>query len=492
LLDGTLEEVQARSAGIYQHSIWFGAKMEADDRARNDPSAMSEPFGDDLRVAIEDLLAALPAFARQFPSALAMEDENRAFFVGVEQVTAARAVAFKARQAELLTPEDHADLDAGFEAAQAGHDPVAAKGGRVGVRSARNLAVAAFVAQTLAASALLTTANAFGFTETVRNFAIAAQVEIVEVFAAEGPDIRRSVALNMAKLLQPGPLPAAPKEQKLRTLVVSPQEGEGDYTRIQDAIADAPEGSRIVIKPGVYNESLRLSKQLELIGDGPVDQIVITTTKGAALYCTAPMAQIRGLTFSREVSGYETRGFGVWVGAGAAEFEDCILTSRAGSCVSITGKDARPTFRRCKLNDSSDSGAFILNGAKSTMEDCEVVNSAGPGFLITGAKTAPVLRRCVVRDGSDDGYRFNGQASGLLDGCLATGNAHAGILVMDSAAPIVRDCVISKNGRAAVWINDADCSAVFENNDLRGNAKGSWRIAPGAEANITRRDNLED
>jgi hypothetical protein len=63
---------------------------------------------------------------------------------------------------------------------------------------------------------------------------------------------------------------------------------------------------------------------------------------------------------------------------------------------------------------------------------------------------------------------------------------------MDSAAPIVRDCVISKNGRAAVWINDADCSAVFENNDLRGNAKRSWHIAPGAEANITRRDNLED
>jgi hypothetical protein len=492
LLDGTLEEVQARSAGIYQLSIWFGAKMEADDRARNDPSAMSEPFGDDLRVAMEYLLAVLPAFVRQFPIALAIEDENRAFSVGAKQVVAARAVAFKARQAELLTAEDHADLDAGFEAAQAGHDPVAAKGGRVGVRSVRNLAIVSLVVGALGGDLVTGVANGFAFKASVTEFVVAARAQIGETFAVGPPDIRRSVALNMAKLLQPGPLPAAPKEQKLRTLVVSPQEGEGDYTRIQDAIDDAPEGSRIVIKPGVYNESLRLSKQLELIGDGPADQIVITTRESDVLYCTAPTARIRGLTFQGEVEGDEALHFGVWVTVGAAEFEDCIITSLAGPSVAISGKDTRPTFRRCKLNDCGATGALISNGAKSTMEDCEVVNSAGPGFLITGAKTAPVLRRCVVRDGSDDGYRFADQASGLLVGCLATGNEHAGIVVMDGAALIVKDCVISKNGRAAVWINDADCSAVFENNDLRGNAKGSWRIAPGAEANITRRDNLED
>jgi parallel beta-helix repeat protein len=219
---------------------------------------------------------------------------------------------------------------------------------------------------------------------------------------------------------------------------------------------------------------------------------VITTITGVTLHCIAPLAWIRGLTFSREASGDETGGFGVWVTAGAAEFEDCVITSLAGACVTISGEDARPTFRRCKLNDCRATGVVILNGAKSTMEDCEVVNSAGPGFFILGAKTAPVLRRCVVRDGSDDGYRFADQAFGLLVGCLATGNAHAGIYVTGSAAPIVRDCVISKNGRAAVWINDADCSAVFENNDLRGNAKGSWLIVHGAGANITRRDNLED
>jgi len=230
---------------------------------------MTEPFGNDLRVAMEDLLAALPAFARQFPSALAMEDENRAFFVGVEQVTAARTVAFKARQAELLTAEDHADLDAGFEAAEAGDDPVAAKGGRVGVRSVRNLAIASLVVGALGGDLVTGVADGFAFKASVTEFVIAARAQIGGTFAVGPPDIRRAVELNMAKLLQPGPLPAAPRPEAQVPLVVAKK--GGDFDSIQAAIDAAPAGARILIRPGTYREAVMLDKPLEIFGEGDRD-----------------------------------------------------------------------------------------------------------------------------------------------------------------------------------------------------------------------------
>ncbi|MEM1964433.1 MAG: right-handed parallel beta-helix repeat-containing protein [Thermofilaceae archaeon] len=47
------------------------------------------------------------------------------------------------------------------------------------------------------------------------------------------------------------------------------------FTRIQEAIDAAPEGSLIKIGPGSYQENLQIEKTLSLVGTGP-DQVVIT------------------------------------------------------------------------------------------------------------------------------------------------------------------------------------------------------------------------
>ncbi|MFT4793943.1 MAG: hypothetical protein ACI807_003922 [Paracoccaceae bacterium] len=487
LLDGSLEEVQGRSAGIYLASIWFGAKMEADDRARRDPAAMAEPFGDDLRVGMEELLAALPAFARQFPSALAMEDENRAFFAGVEQVAAARAVAFKAREAELLTAEDHADLDADFVAAAVGDDPVAAKAGRVGVRSARNLAIVSLVVGALGGDLVTGVADGFTFKASVTEFVIAARAQIGETFAVGPPDIRRAVALNMAKLLQPGPLPAAPRPEAQVTLVVAKK--GGDFDSIQDAIDAAPAGARILIRPGTYREAVMLDKPLEIFGEGDRDQIVIMSSDGPSLTCRASMARVAGISFRTDG---KNRDSGVLIISGSAEFEDCAFSSNGSSGLQVFSGDASPTVRRCIVKDCDEVGILVSGGAKPVIEDCEIVDNSLYGVVARDPGTVATFRRCAVRKSGSAGYRIDTQARALLDGCEVTENANAGVFIADGGEASVRNCTIANNAYEAVWVCDAESSGTFENNDLRGNRLGAWDITRGAEVNITRHNNLED
>jgi len=116
-----------------------------------------------------------------------------------------------------------------------------------------------------------------------------------EVGAAKPPPRRArrragSAAESEAPPERERPKPATPPA--IPTLVVDPFPGRGDHSTISAAIDAAPAGARILIRPGRYRESLRLSKPLELIGDGDRERIVVTTAEGDTLHCDASMARV--------------------------------------------------------------------------------------------------------------------------------------------------------------------------------------------------------
>ncbi len=65
-----------------------------------------------------------------------------------------------------------------------------------------------------------------------------------------------------------------PRNLDIVTLVVDPMH-RGDFPTINEAIKSAKSGSRILIKPGTYNEAIVIDKALELIGDGDREHIVV-------------------------------------------------------------------------------------------------------------------------------------------------------------------------------------------------------------------------
>jgi len=99
--------------------------------------------------------------------------------------------------------------------------------------------------------------------------------------------------------------------------VVVDQSGGGDYTTITAAVAKADDDSTILVKPGDYSEAFVIDKDITLMGDGPVEEIVITAPEGGPVHDTrysymgeAPYAillssadaQLSGLTLRGESS----------------------------------------------------------------------------------------------------------------------------------------------------------------------------------------------
>ncbi|MEH7826558.1 right-handed parallel beta-helix repeat-containing protein [Gemmobacter denitrificans] len=314
--------------------------------------------------------------------------------------------------------------------------------------------------------------------------------------------------------------------------IVDPWPKRGDFTSIQAAIDAAEPGDRILVREGTYRESLRLSKVLEIFGEGDRERILVTTDKGNALQCDAPLARIAGLRFRRDAGG---KNYGIWISGGGAEIEDCVVESLSLACIAIEGSGTAPSLRRCLLRDGEQAGLFVLEGAQPVVEDCQFIGNAFSAVEVEGQVTRPTLRRCVASHGKAGGFFFHEGAGGVMEGCEGIGNAYTGVEIKTGAAPLLRDCTlrdnmksglfVHENGRGrveggqitgngivgvsvgegstvtvtgctitdntyeAVWVKDDDSTGTFRNNDLRGNRLGAWDIAEGAK--VERHGNME-
>ena len=201
------------------------------------------------------------------------------------------------------------------------------------------------------------------------------------------------------------------------------------------------------------------------------------------------MARVAGISFGTDGENLDS---GVLINSGSAEFEDCAFRSNGSSVFQVFGGDSSPTVRRCIVKNCGELGILVFGEAKPVIEDCEIVGNSIYGVFASDLGTVATFRRCAVRKSGGAGYRINNQARARLDGCEATENANAGVLIADGGEASVRNCTITNNAYEAVQVFDAKSGSTFENNDLRGNGRGAWDIAPGAEANITRRNNRDD
>ena len=349
--------------------------------------------------------------------------------------------------------------------------------------------------------------------------------------------VPRPVAAAVVEVKATGSVKLESREAKpgdaprYKTYVVDPMH-RGDFSTIGAAIKAAEPGSKIIVREGTYREALRLSKPLEIVGEGDRERIVVVTAKGDALHCDAPMARISGMRFRREAGD---EGCGIWIDGGAVEIDDCVVESLSFACVAISGSGSSPSLRRCVLRQGAQHGLVVHGGAQPLVEDCEMLGNAGAGVSVLDAATRATLRRCVARDGKEVGYLFLDRASGVMDRCEAVGNGYMGVAIRTGADPVLRDCILRGNAQAgadfyrdghgrldgcvieanggagvevregsapkvmgctikgndyeAVWIMDAASGGVFHGNDLRGNERGAWNIAKGAA--LTRFDNRD-
>ncbi|MEV5724590.1 right-handed parallel beta-helix repeat-containing protein [Streptomyces pharetrae] len=301
------------------------------------------------------------------------------------------------------------------------------------------------------------------------------------------PPVRRPDPRDLATR-QTGDTGAAagtPAKSPSPTHVVDPYH-RGHFTTISAAIKAAAPGDWILVRPGLYEESLIVDKPLEIIGDGHREDIEIRAHDASALVFKAGIGRVSNLTL-RRVAG-TGRSHAVTIFQGRLDLEKCDISSDSLACVAIRD-GADPRLRENKIHGGRQSGVFVFNHGLGTLEDNEIFDNQFSGVEIKSGSN-PTLRRNQIFDNKVNGvYAYEG-GLGKLETNYITGNGGVGVRIDEDSSTVLRHNNINRNRYEGVWI-DGGSSGVIEDNDLTGNLGGPWDIAPDCEPNVTRARNLE-
>jgi parallel beta-helix repeat protein len=191
--------------------------------------------------------------------------------------------------------------------------------------------------------------------------------------APEGPPANRRVDTPRREV-EPIEVPATP-------LVVDAS-GAGTFTSLQEALRKAGAGSRIVVRPGRYEGGLVLTRDVQILGDGPVEEIVVDTPDHHCLRMQTGQALVRGLTLRSRGACKGNQRCAVDIPQGRLVLEDCAISSDTLAGVSIHGPTADPLIQRCRIHDGATSGIVIWDGGRGTISDCDVDRNTVAGILV--------------------------------------------------------------------------------------------------------------
>lgn len=269
-------------------------------------------------------------------------------------------------------------------------------------------------------------------------------------------------------------------------IVVDPS-GRGDHRTIAEAIKAAKPGATIRIRPGRYTEALKVTKPLELIGDGARATIVLEARDAFVIAWTAPSGRISGLTMRQLGPPDSGKGYGaVHFSNGSAVLENSDMTSADGTIVFVRG-NAAPTIRNNRIHGGAHAGVAFFDNAKGVLEDNEIYGNTISG-VATFKGADPIVRRNAIRDNKESGVYVYDEGAGVYEDNRITGNGFSGVSVRSDGAPTVRRNAITGSKRHGVQITDG--RGTFTENTIQDNSMGAWLITKEA-GEVFREGNTE-
>jgi parallel beta-helix repeat protein len=272
---------------------------------------------------------------------------------------------------------------------------------------------------------------------------------------------------------------AATKETPSRrneppALTVDPW-GHGDHMTISEAIAAARPGTQIAIRPGLYEESLVVEKPLELLGQGPVEEIIVRARDGDAILFRANIGRVANLTLQHAGGG---QFYAIDIAQGRLELEGCDITCNGLAVVGVHD-GADPRVRRCRIGNGPRSGILVYDGGLGTFEDNEILENDAAGIAVRDGGN-PTFRRNRIRDGHESGIFVQGGATGTFEDNDIFANRLAGVEVTGGGNPTVRRNRIHDGLAAGVFVYEKGLGT-FEDNEITANAAGGVVISSAAD-----------
>ncbi|MEU9015097.1 right-handed parallel beta-helix repeat-containing protein [Streptomyces sp. NPDC048479] len=245
----------------------------------------------------------------------------------------------------------------------------------------------------------------------------------------------------------------------------------GEYPSLAAALEAAGDGDILTVAPGTYRENLIVQRAVTLRGtEGAVGSVRIAPADGVPLTVRAS-ATVQDL----HVEGQDTAAPALLVEDGTPELIDLRIVTRSAAGLEVRGA-ARPTVRRCTVDNPAGVGIAVLDGAGGVFEECEVVAAGQSGVSVRGG-AHPRLERCRVHHASGAGLSVTGEGSGLeAVGCEVYEVKGTGVQIASRASAHLTDSTVHRTSAdgitldtdAVLTLSDCDIYEIPENAvDLR-------------------------
>ncbi len=245
---------------------------------------------------------------------------------------------------------------------------------------------------------------------------------------------------------------------------VDPQTGKDEGNGSQEqplktityAIAQAPPGSTIQLRPGSYSGDtgeifpLRLKAGMTLRGDPQTQGKGIQISGGgkflsptwagqSVTILTEKDCQISGV----RVTNPNSRGTGVWVEAGNPVIAQNQFIGSDREGVFVSGS-ATPTIRNNLFEQNGGNGLAFTRDSGGTAED-NIIRVNGFGIAISERSSPSLVNNLITQ--SKDGLVITGDAAPTLRGNRIEENGRDGIVVTMNAKPTLNQNTLRENGQ---------------------------------------------
>jgi len=247
-------------------------------------------------------------------------------------------------------------------------------------------------------------------------------------------------------------------------------DGSGQRPGLREAVHDAPEDACLVLKPGLYRESLVIKRNVQIgaaQGEGNVTLEALGTA--SALVLEGACLRLERLVI-RGVGGKEKKAqAAVEIKSGRLVMEDCDLTSDSSTVVEVRGDKSEVVARRCHLHDGKAGGVLFAEGGTGYLKECHLYQNKLSQVVI-GKGCAPVLFGCKISHALMAGIYISEGGEGLIENCDIWGNAVGGVQCRRGGNPRLRHCRISRNERYGVLVAEQG-EGLFEHCQIFENAQ---------------------
>ncbi|MEE1762620.1 MULTISPECIES: right-handed parallel beta-helix repeat-containing protein [unclassified Streptomyces] len=233
----------------------------------------------------------------------------------------------------------------------------------------------------------------------------------------------------------------------------------GEYSSLAAALEAASDGDVLIVAPGTYRENLVVQRGITLRGpEGSPGSVRIAPADGVPLTVSAS-AVVQDL----HVEGQDAAAPALLVEDGTPELLDLRIVTRSAAGIEVRG-GARPTVRRCTVDNPAGIGIAVVDGGGGVFEECEVVAAGQAGVAVRGGGH-PRLERCRVHHTSGSGLTATGENSSLeAVGCEVYEVRGSGVQITGRATAHLTDCDVHRTTADGVTL---DTDAVLTLADCR-------------------------